>query len=182
MGIWAPLRQVEDSSQTMRYSSTWGTLKLGLGLLVFSSVAVVMHMAVKPFFDPKVIQDPLLNFLLPGILNAAAVIAFAYGFMALGYRKTLTLHRDQKQLVLKFAIWGIGCRQKAIDTGNITEWQLENKTPKHYTPQMNRQNRPVGYWNLRVKCKDGSSILLDSAPKEEEIRNLQQNFMSKVSS
>jgi hypothetical protein len=171
MGILAPLHLNRETPQSLYFSTGWGTLKTSLIFLFFAVAVWVMAFASKPLITNPQFKDPLIQW-LPGVLPWLSAGIFLLAFALVGYRKTLLLDREKKNLTLQFSIWGIAYKRWQILFQEIKEWHLNNITPKRYQKELNIKNRPVGYWEIQVTLKRGENIRLDQAPKQAEVSAL----------
>jgi len=172
MGILAPLYACKETEEELILTSGWGTFKSGVYLMIFSGVILMMWIAIKPLVLHAAIDDPLLKTYVPRSLWTLATMIGSWGLLTMGYRKTLIISRPKNQLLKKKNLWGIPLKTNKIALDQIMAWQLKNLVSKHYQPEFNVKNRPVGFWQLQIETKDGPVLTLDQAPKEEEMRTL----------
>ena len=182
MGILAELELKNKSPQSLNYSTGWGTLKPGLGIIIFGIVVAIMWIAVRPLILSKELSDPLLQTFMPLLLWSTSLTLMFFGFLVLGYQKEIRLSGEKRTLQLIHQIWRIPIKKVLVSFEEINSLDGINRTPKRYRPENNLKGRSVGFWELEMTTKENQKITLDQAPKEQEIREIEQTIKSYLNS
>ena len=176
MGIWAPLHILPEQNDQLVFTSGWGTLNIGAGWVTMGTIILVMRFAILPLLHAAGSGDWLLLKGIPYVLLFLGIVFVILGIGTLGYRKRVRLDRKSKHMTVSTKILGYPIYRKRFPFQQIHNWSIENITPKRYNPDVNKQDRPVGFWRLSVCNQNGKQWIVDQAPQEKEIRHIQQTI------
>lgn len=176
MGILAPLYLVEENPERLSLKTRREPFLYSIWLFCFSAVIFLMNIAVAPMAEAIRGTDPFFSKAIVVSLITLGVLLFALGLLLAGYRKQIQVNKFPGMIRFEISFWGMTMRSRQWLAAEILSFQMHNRTPKGYKPELYPRRRPVGYWTLLLILKNGSELELDRAPQEEEIKEIKNKI------